>query len=362
MCAVILLLNLVALCIINAQQTSISIEGENFYINGEKTYSNATYSEVKGLLLNSRLVQGIFDDYNSSTIHNWDYPDTKKWDPTRNTNEFVSNMSKWRQNNLLAFTLGLQGGNPREPDTQPFPADWIVSAFNFTNGDLDTNYINRLSMILETADTLGMIVIVQFFYVHQISRFNGNNATIYKSIDNIINWLMKSNYKNILIEVANECNIGAWKGTILHSSAIANTIRYVQNISDHKYYVGSSYTGGHIPTNDVIEACDMVLLHGNGQSPSNIRNMINEVRSSDAYKAKNKPILFTEDEHTNFNSTDNNFEASVTNHASWGSMLTCNSDNGGDYVDDYQCPPTDWAINTNKKASFFEAVANYTKS
>eukprot|EP00483_Globobulimina_turgida_P005948 UN05958 len=207
----------------------------------------------------------------------------------RNTNEFVSNMSKWRENNLLGFTLGLQGGNPREPDTQGDPANWIVSTFNFTTGELDTNYLKRLKLILDNADSLGMIVIVQFFYVHQISRFHGNNATIYKSIDNIIDWLIQSKYTNILVEVANECNIGTFKGTILYSSAMANTIEYVQNISNHRYYVGSSYTGGHIPSNDVIEAADIILLHGNGQSPSDIVKMIKAVKSSDANKSKNKP-------------------------------------------------------------------------
>jgi hypothetical protein len=36
--------------------------------------------------------QGIFDDLNPETRARWAYPDTKKWDPDRNTREFVAAM------------------------------------------------------------------------------------------------------------------------------------------------------------------------------------------------------------------------------------------------------------------------------
>eukprot|EP01084_Bolivina_argentea_P194601 333914_1 len=346
--------------ITHTQKTAVTIKQQNFYINGDITYKNAAYKKVQGLLLNSRLVQGIFDDYNTSTVHNWQYPYTKKWDPMRNTQEFIGNMTKWRQHNLLSFTLGLQGGNPREPDTQGYPADWIVSAFDFKTGELDKNYMNRLDMILKEADSLGMIVIVQFFYCRQVPRYNKNNNAIKQSIDNIIQWLMDSKYTNILIEVANEDNHKGFEGTILDSVNITETISYVQNISNHKYGVGTSWMG--VPTNDVIGVSDIILLHGNNKSPSTITDMINQVRNSDAYKSNSKPILFTEDNNFNFNSTSNNFKSAIEGHASWGCMLTCNSNDGGDYQDAYQCPPTSWAIDTNRKAAFFEAVANYTKS
>ena len=92
-----------------AGKTTVSIDGTNFKINGELTYPKASNDYVKGLLLNSRMIQGIFDDANQSTVHNWDYPDTKKWDAARNTHEFVGNMSLWNSYGLLSFTVGLQG-------------------------------------------------------------------------------------------------------------------------------------------------------------------------------------------------------------------------------------------------------------
>ena len=106
---------LAVLCIIfgiNAQKTTVSIKDGDFYINDELTYKSAANSNVHGLLMLSRLIQGVFDDYNTSTVHLWDYPDTKQWDPMRNTQEFVGNMSLWREKGLLSFTVGLQGGSP----------------------------------------------------------------------------------------------------------------------------------------------------------------------------------------------------------------------------------------------------------
>jgi hypothetical protein len=65
---------------------------------------------VEGLLLNCRMVQGIFDDLNPETRSLWDYPDGL-WDAERNTREFVAAMSEWRDHGLLSFTINLQGGS-----------------------------------------------------------------------------------------------------------------------------------------------------------------------------------------------------------------------------------------------------------
>src|SRR5262245_48315536 len=96
------------------RQTIISIVEDEFHINGKPTYAGRTWKghRIQGLLLNSRMVQGIFDDRNPETVHRWAYADTGKWDPDRNTREFISAMPEWRQCGLLAFILTLRGGSP----------------------------------------------------------------------------------------------------------------------------------------------------------------------------------------------------------------------------------------------------------
>ena len=75
-----------------SRKTVISIQEDKFLINGELTYTDCEWEgkSIEGLLFNSRMVQGIFDDLNPDTVDKWAYPDTKTWDPIRNTEEFNS--------------------------------------------------------------------------------------------------------------------------------------------------------------------------------------------------------------------------------------------------------------------------------
>jgi hypothetical protein len=72
--------------------TAVTIDGAKFLINGRPTYEGKTWNRhsIEGLLFNSRMVQATFDDRNPKTVALWAYPDTKKWDPDRNTNEFMT--------------------------------------------------------------------------------------------------------------------------------------------------------------------------------------------------------------------------------------------------------------------------------
>ena len=47
-----------------SRQTVVDIKDDSFLINGRLTYAGRTYRgmRVEGLLMNSRMVQGIFDD------------------------------------------------------------------------------------------------------------------------------------------------------------------------------------------------------------------------------------------------------------------------------------------------------------
>ena len=45
-------------------------------------------------------------------VKRWAYKDTGKWDPERNTREFLAAMPEWRKHGLTRFTINLQGGSP----------------------------------------------------------------------------------------------------------------------------------------------------------------------------------------------------------------------------------------------------------
>jgi len=60
------------------RKTEVAIVGEQFVINGRPTYAGRVWHghTIEGLLINSRMVQAIFDDLNPETRDRWAYPDT----------------------------------------------------------------------------------------------------------------------------------------------------------------------------------------------------------------------------------------------------------------------------------------------
>src|SRR3989449_8892322 len=206
------------------QRIAVAIVGEEFQINGKPTYPGRTWRghKIQGLLLNSRMVQGIFDDRNPETVKNWAYPDTGKWDPERNTREFVAAMPEWRRHGLLAFTINLQGGSPQGySKDQP----WHNSAIE-ADGSLRPDSMNRLQRILDKADELGIAVILGYFYFGQDERLR-DEAAVIRATDNATNWLLDRGYRNVLVEINNECDV-RYDHAILKPERVHELIERVQ--------------------------------------------------------------------------------------------------------------------------------------
>ena len=261
------------------RHTEVSIRGEQFYLNGKPTYAGRTYQglKIEGLLMNVRAVQAIFDDLNPETRGKWDYPDTGKWDPERNTREFVAALPEWRKNGLLAFTVNLQGGSPEGySKSQP----WENSAID-PDGNLRPAYMSRLARVLDRADELGMVAIVGYFYFGQDQRVK-DEAAVRRAVTNATNWLLDRNYRNLLVEVDNECDVKAYDHEILKPARVHELIELVKSMqrSGRRLLVGTSYGGGSPATANVVKASDFLLLHGNGaDDPARIRKMIQASRS-----------------------------------------------------------------------------------
>ena len=331
------------------RKTSISISGDRFLINGEFTYKGRVWQRhrIEGLLLNSRMVQGIFDDLNAETRGRWAYPDTGAWDAERNTREFVAAMPEWRRHGLLAFTINLQGGSP-----QGYSRDqpWHNSAIDQAGG-LRPEYMSRLETILDRADELGMVVILGIFYFGQDQRLQ-DEAAVIRAVDNVLDWLFRRDYRNVLIEINNECNV-RYDHTILQPERVHELIARVKSrtFQGRRLLVSTSYGGGTIPLENVVRAADFLLIHGNGVTdPARIAEMVRKARQVPGYRPM--PILFNEDDHFEFDKPYNNMVAAIGEYASWGFFDPGQSN----YGDGYQCPPANWGINTARKQAFFAKV------
>lgn len=354
---VVVLLLISTLVQAQKRKTEVSIQGEDFYINNKVTLKGKVYNEMRleGLLPNSRMVQGIYDDLNPDTRDMWKYPDTGKWDADRNTNEFIKAMPSWKKHGLLAFTLNLQGGSPQGySQNQP----WINTAFR-ADGSLDPDFMKRLERILDRADQLGMVVILGYFYFGQDERVK-DEAAVVNAVKNATNWLLDKNYRNVLVEVNNESNIKKYDHEILKENRIHELVDMVKsmNRNGRRLLVSTSFGGGFIPVDNVLAVNDYVLVHGNGvKDPARIEQMVKTVRAKESYKGQ--PIVFNEDDHFDFDKPYNNFIAATKVHASWGFFDYRMKDEG--FVDGYQSMPADWGINSDRKKGFFGLLKKMTR-
>lgn len=330
------------------RKTEVSISGDAFRINGKPTYAGRTWNglRIEGLLMNNRVVQATFDDLNPETVSRWAYPDTKKWDPERNVREFLAALPEWRKHGLLAVTLNLQGGNPRG-----YGGDQLLLNSALTeDGGLRPEYLARLERVLDALDELGMVAILGIFYFGQDQRLK-DEAAVVRGLDAALAWLKSKGYRNVIIEVNNECNI-RYDHEILKPDRVHELVERTRKAG---FLAGTSYGGGTIPKENVVRASDFLLIHGNGvKEPERIRDMVRKCRAVPGYRPM--PILFNEDDHFDFEKPDYNMKASVSEYASWGYF-----DPGkNDYEDGYQSPPVRWGPSTDRKKAFFARLKEIT--
>lgn len=338
-------------------QTVVEIKGDQFFINGKPTYQGRYWKgqKIEGLLMNSRMVQGIFDDLNPETATEFAYPDTKRWDADRNTNEFIAAMPQWYGYGMNAFTLNMQGGSPYGYGNRKC----LNPGFN-SDGSLMEPYMKRLNRILKKADELHMVVILGIFYFGQDQHLTDEQAVI-RATDNLVDWLFDKKYRNVIIEIANETNTrGNYDHKILWPDRIHELIERVKGKrkNGYRFLVGTSYEGRVVPTSNVVKASDFILIHGNGaKQPEQIQTLIDATRKVDGYRKM--PVVNNEDDHFDFDKETNNFTVSVKNYVSWG-YFDFRFPGETDYTEGYQSVPVDWGINSNRKQSFFRKVKEIT--
>jgi hypothetical protein len=303
--------------------------------------------------MNARLVQGVFDDLNPKTVAMWAYPDTGRWDPDRNTAEFLAAMPEWQRHGLNAFTINFQGGSPQGYSREQ---PWHNSGFD-ADGELLPEYANRMGRVIDRADELGMVVILGLFYFGQDHRLKDEDAVV-RAVDGALDWLFDGGRQNVVVEINNECNV-RYSHDILKPERVHELIERVrQRTRDgRRLLVSTSYGGGTIPKQNVAESADFLLIHGNGVAePSRIRDMVDRCRDVPGYRGQ--PIVFNEDDHFDFEAPDNNMIAAVSKGAGWG--LFDYRMKGEGFDEGYQSVPVNWGISSARKRGFFTLLKEIT--
>jgi hypothetical protein len=223
---------------------------------------------------------------------------------------------------------------------------------------LRADYLQRLEMVIDKADELGMVVIVGYFYFGQDQRL-ADEAAVIAGTDAATRWLIDQRFSNVLVEINNECNV-RYDHAILQPDRVHELIERVQKKSQQngrRLLVGTSYGGGTVPKENVVRASDFLLIHGNGvENPARIAEMVRETRNVPGYRPM--PILFNEDDHYNFDQPVNNFTAAISEYASWGYFDF--RQRGEGFNDGYQSVPVNWGITSPRKTAFFKLLAEIT--
>jgi len=350
-------------------KTELAVDGTRFLINGRPTYEGVSWrgSPVAGLLLNSRMIQGVFDDENPATRDLWRYPDTGVWDPDRNTNDLCAALPEYRRHGLLAVTVGLQGGG--SVYTPEVYETYECSAYE-PGGDFRMPYFDRLLRVLRAADDCGMVVIVNMFYVKHARRIDP--AKVSGIVERTAEWLLGTGLRNIIVDVANEA-ADWWKQPTFAPANIHRLIEAAQSVTrdGRRLIVGSSSGGGkHRPTGRWFEVEDVSMPHGNGLTPEQLAGKIRDLRDDEIFKKRPRPVLINED-----SVFTENLDAAVAEGASWG--FYCQG-YGSEYRDrtdwkgrpredryeelsGFQTLPVNWSINTPVKKAFFDRVREITR-
>lgn len=345
-------------CVAKAQKTIIEIKGNQFYINGKPTYEGRYWKgqKIEGLLMNSRMVQGVFDDLNPQTVNTFAYPDTKKWDADRNNNEFVAAMPTWKSYGLNAFTLNMQGGSP----TGYGNFDFYNPGFN-PDGSLHEGYMKRLDKILKKADELEMVVILGLFYFGQDQRLTDETA-IKNAVTNMVNWLHEKKYRNILIEINNETlgNKKHYDHDILLYNRVHELINLAKSIekNGYRYLVSTSFPAIIVPTKNVVDAADFILFHGNAlRTATAFSKHIEKIK--EVVGTRDMPIVNNEDDNHFFEIDTCHFNIALKNYISWG-YFDYRKKEDPDLKNGFQTIPVDWGINSENKKGFFNKVKEIT--
>lgn len=190
----------------------LDIRGHDFYQDAHRTYTAGSgFPEadpaLAGLILNHRVVNGIFDDLNPCQDYDqdgrvdWAFSKTGRWDPEQNTDRFVKAMRWWREQGVIGFTIGLQGDDPRpgaDGALLSASAGADSSAFE-RDGSLRPAFMARLRRILDEARDLDMVPIVNYFSPWGASRID--EEALGDAVDNATRWLLENNADRLLIEV-----------------------------------------------------------------------------------------------------------------------------------------------------------------
>jgi hypothetical protein len=177
-----------------------------------------------------------------------------------------------------------------------------------------------------------MVVIVSFFYGAQ-TRHLADGRAVRDATATAANFLREGAFSNVIIEVANEHNVGPFRKhpILFEPEGVAMLIDLARQQSGQMPVGCSSYGNWLEP--EIAAASDVVLIHGNGTT----RGQLARLAARSRQVAPGRPIVCNEDSQC-----IGQIPVAVAGRFSWGYYNNITK----------QEPPADWSITPGEDAFF----------
>src|SRR6185312_2716900 len=227
-------------------------------------------TRAEGLLMNVRMVNSVFEDRRK--------PD---FNPEANTARFLAKLPDYAAHGVGAFTLCLQGGMPGYEGA-------INSGFA-PDGSLRPAYLSRVQRAIEACDRQGLVVILGCYYQRQ-DQVLANEAAVRAGVVHVAQWIRRSGFRNVVLEIANEFDHDGFDHPLLRSEdGEVELIRLAKETAPGLLVSTSGLGHGRFPEK-VAKAADFLLIHFNGTP------LDDTPRRIAALKPYGKPIVCNEDQ------------------------------------------------------------------
>ncbi len=272
------------------RRTHVSIVDGRWQINDRVTYPG---TRAEGLLINVRMVNSVFEDR-----HRADF------DAEANTDRFLAQVPDYAAHGVRAFTICLQGGMPGYEGA-------LNSAFD-PDGSLREPYLARVGRVIDTCDQHGLVVILGCFYQRQ-DQVLQDEAAVRSGLVNVVDWIRRAGFRNVVLEIANEFDHGGYDHRILRSVEGELELLRLAKSAAPDLLVSTSGLGHGRYSDRLAAAVDFLLIHFNGTDVEDIPDRVAALQKHD------KPIVCNEDDKLGETAV-RAAELCVANGASWGLM------------------------------------------
>jgi hypothetical protein len=263
----------------------------------ELTYNESKYrGKARGKLMVLRLAQGLFDD---------EWMTEYQFDPDANTNRLIEALDTYTEHGVLSIAISLQGGNPgysaeankitrRNAAGLGEKEGLLVSAFR-ADGSLKPEWLNRLERVIVEANKRGMVVCLMYFYQGQDEVIETPEAIV-AGAKSITDWLIKKNFRNVIIDVANEWDIQGqtWDHGRFIPEYITQMVAEIrERFQDAEFTlpIGASTGGSMRYPESLARFCDVVILHGNDRTPAEKQQKVKQ------HTEYGRPVWMNEDDN-----------------------------------------------------------------